>query len=309
MPLSGIRVLDFTQVLAGPYCAQLLGDLGAEVIKIESLDGDRARTVDSNTDGLSISFLNVNRNKQSIAVDLKTEEGKQIILDLMPSVDVVIENFKPGAMERLGLGYETLSKDFPSLVFCSISGFGQTGPRRSDVAFDQIIQGYSGVMSITGTEESGPLRVGSPIADLVGGTFASQGILAALVERNRSGQGQWVDVAMLDAMLPMLGFTAWEFLNRDRLPALNGNNHPTLCPSGSFEASDGHFNISVTGEVMWERLCTTLGEAETWLNDPRFRGNENRMKHRTELLGMINERLRKKSRAEWIEIFREAQVP
>ena len=308
MPLSGIRILDFTQVIAGPFGTQLLGDMGAEVIKVESLAGDRARTVGVTAEGFSNSFFNVNRNKKSLAIDLKRPEGIGIVDKLLPSVDALVENFKPGTMDRFGLGYAALEARFPALIYCSISGFGQTGPRRADVAFDQIIQGYSGMMGVTGTRESGPLRVGGPIADLVGGIFASQGVLIALQERRESGKGQWVDVSMLDCMLPLLGFTAWEYLHTGRAPARNGNAHPTLAPSGSFQASDGAFNISLTGEVIWQRFCKAL-QREAWIEDPRFVSNQERFKHSAALTQLINERLEEKTRAEWMDFFREAEVP
>lgn len=308
MPLSGIRILDFTQVIAGPFGTQLLGDMGAEVIKVESLAGDRARTVGATAEGFSNSFFNVNRNKKSLAIDLKRPEGIRIVEELLPSMDALVENFKPGAMDRLGLGYADLEARFPALVYCSISGFGQTGPRRADVAFDQIIQGYSGMMDVTGTRESGPLRVGGPIADLVGGIFASQGILLALQERRESGKGQWVDVSMLDCMLPLLGFTAWEYLHTGRAPARNGNAHPTLAPSGSFQASDGAFNISLTGEIIWQRFCKAL-QREVWIEDPRFISNRERFENSAALTALINERLAEKTKTEWMAFFREADVP
>ena len=308
MPLSGIRVLDFTQVVAGPFGTQLLGDMGAEIIKVESPDGDRARTVGATPRGFSNSFFNVNRNKKSIVVNLKHPDGKKVIGGLLETVDVLVENFKPGTLERLGFGYKELQARFPELVYCSISGFGQTGPRRNDVAFDQIIQGYSGMMGVTGSPESGPMRVGGPVADLVGGIFASQGILLALQERRKSKQGQLVDVSMLDCMLPLLGFTAWEYLHSGKAPARNGNAHPTLAPSGSFQASDGAFNISLTGEVIWQRFCKALGR-ESWIEDPRFLGNAERFEHSGVLTALINERLQEKTRAEWTEYFREMEVP
>ena len=308
MPLSGIRILDFTQVVAGPFGTQLLGDLGAEVIKIESPAGDRARSVGATPQGFSTSFFNLNRNKKSVAVDLKNPEGKRIIEGLLAMADVLVENFKPGTMERLGLGYADLQQRFPALVYCSISGFGQTGPRRADVAFDQIIQGYSGMMGVTGSEESGPLRVGGPVADLVGGIYASQGILLALQERQKSGSGQLVDISMLDCMLSLLGFTAWEYLHTGKAPARNGNAHPTLAPSGSFQAGDGAFNISLTGEVIWQRFCKAL-DRDAWIEDPRFLGNAERFENSKVLTELINERLAEKSRAEWMTYFREVEVP
>lgn len=308
MPLSGIRVLDFTQVIAGPYSTQLLGDMGAEVIKLESLAGDRARAIGGPRGSFSNSFFNVNRNKKSLSIDLKHPQGKEIVRRLLNSADVLVENYKPGTMDRLGLGYEQLKDRHPALIYCSISGFGQTGPRRTDVAFDQIIQGYSGIMSITGNEESGPLRVGSPIADLVGGSFATQGILLALLERQRSGKGQWVDAAMLDCMLPFLGFAAWNYLETGELTPRNGNAHPTLAPSGSFQAKDGGFNISLTGEVIWQRFCRAM-DREEWISDARFVNNAQRFAHSVELTRLINERLGEKTKAEWMEYFRQAEVP
>ncbi len=308
MPLTGIRVLDFTQVVAGPFCTQMLGDMGAEVIKVESLAGDRSRTLKEAGEEAGNSFLNVNRNKKSLAVDLKHPDGKALIWELLATADVLVENFKPGTMERLGFGYPALKERFPALVYCSISGFGQTGPRRGEVAFDQIIQGYSGIMGVTGTTETGPLRVGGPVADLIGGSVAAQGVLLALLERHRSHLGQWVDVAMLDALIPMLGFTAWEFLNRGTNPGRNGNAHPTLTPSGSFRASDGPFNISITGDVMWKRFCAALGQ-EGWPQDPRFVDNTKRMANRAELTELIERRLAEKTREEWFAHFRRAEVP
>ncbi len=308
MPLTGYKVLDFTQVLAGPFCTQMLGDMGAEVIKLEALEGDRSRNLGARSNGVAVGYLNLNRNKKSLPINLKHAEGRRIVQELLPGADVVVENFKPGTMAKFGLEYEALATDFPRLVYCSMSGFGQTGPRREDPAFDQIIQGFSGFMSITGSEEGGPMRAGPPIADLTAGLVAVQGIVLALLEREKSGRGQLVDISMLDSMLPLLGFTAWEFLHSGEPPRRYGNHHPILAPSGTFRTRDGHINISLTGESMWRRLCRALGE-ESWLTDPRFATNEARLLHREELIETLEERLQEKTRDEWIGFFLSADIP
>ena len=256
--LKKYTVLDLTRVRAGPTCVRQLADWGANVIKIEIPD----KLAGSNQMGGSregSDFQNLHRNKRSLSLNLKDEKGRKIFLELALTADVVVENFRPGVKFRLGLDYETLSKNNPGLVYASISGFGQDGPYADRPGFDQIAQGMGGLMSITGLPGQGPVRVGIPVADLTAGIFAAQGILVALLEREQTGKGQWLHTSLLQAQIFMLDFQSARWLVDGEVPPQAGNNHPTTIPTGVFKTSDGEINISVAGEIIWQRFCQELG--------------------------------------------------
>ena len=302
--LSGIRVLDLTRVRSGPTCVRQLADWGADVIKIEApvdtaqLGGPRS----------GADFQNLHRNKRSLTLNLKTEAGLAAFKRLADTADVIVENFRPDVKNRLGIDYESLSQTNPGLVFASISGFGQDGPLAGRPGFDQIAQGMGGLMSITGKPGEGPMRVGIPIADLCAGLFAAQGILIALLERQKSGRGQWVQTSLLQAQVFMLDFQAARFLMDGDIPKQAGNNHPTSIPTGVFRTKDGYMNLAVAGEEIWTRFARALGR-EDWLEDERFTTAPARSKNRDALGAEIETITVGKTTAEWVEAMNEAGVP
>jgi CoA:oxalate CoA-transferase len=311
--LDGIRVLDLTNVLAGPFCTELLALCGAEVIKIENPDGgDLARKLGCvtklNQQLMGTSFLAQNANKKSITLNLKFDEAKEIFLELVDEADVVVENFRPGVMTRLGLGYEQLSKRNPKIVYCAISGFGQSGPDAHKPAYDQIIQGLSGVMAINGDERLNPLRCGFPVGDTVGGLNAAFAIMAALFHRERSGEGQMVDVAMLDSIMPMMGWVAANLLIGHQQPQLMGNDNFTAAPSGTFRTADGYINIAANQQQQWEDLADTLGVPEL-KSDDRFRERDTRKRNRALLTPLLEAKLTTKSTAHWVETLNAKGIP
>src|SRR5829696_109194 len=267
-PLHGLTVLDFTRVLSGPYCTMLLADMGARVIKVEHPGhGDDTRGWGPPFQGSeSAYFLSVNRNKQSITLDLKNAAAREIVGRLLDGADVLVENFRPGTMERLGFGYETLAERYPRLVYCSISGFGQTGPRSSQAGYDAVIQAEGGLMSITGDADGPPYRLGVAIADIVSGMFAAQGISVALLARERTGRGQLVDIAMLDSVAALLTYQAGIYFATDKAPPRLGNRHPTIVPYETFSASDGEFVLAIGNDEQWRRFCATA----QFQDDERF---------------------------------------
>ncbi|MFQ5739536.1 MAG: CaiB/BaiF CoA transferase family protein [Acidobacteriota bacterium] len=309
-PLAGIRVLDLGRHLAGPTAAMWLGDLGADVIKVESLaGGDPGRTAGPPfIDGESAFFLSANRNKRSLALDVKSPDGQKIFRRLAGTADVVIENFRPGVMDALSIGYGVLSRANPRLIYCSITGFGRGGPLAQRPGLDQIIQGLSGLMSITGFEGGPPVRVGIPIADLLAGLFGAYGILAALQARQRTGRGQRVDTSLLESMVGMLSFQGVRYLNGRGTPPPAGNHHPILAPYGVFEARDGCLTIGTTSQRSWRRLCRVIG-GEEFLKDPRFKDNGARFRHRELLARLMGEKLQAHTVAEWEEILNQESVP
>jgi formyl-CoA transferase/CoA:oxalate CoA-transferase len=307
--LSGIRVLDLGRHVAGPTAAMWLGDLGADVIKIESPEGDDGRKSGPPFfNGESAFFLSANRNKRAIVLDLKTPEGAEIFHRLAATADVVVENFRPGVMEKLGIGFETVSASNPGIIYCSISGFGSDGPDAWRPGLDQIIQGFSGLMSITGFEGGEPTRVGIPIADLLTGLFGAYGILAALYARQQTGRGQRVETSLLESMVGMLAFQALRYLNGAGIPPPAGNHHPLNAPYGVYRAKDGYLTIGGTGEKRWNLLCQVL-EAPRLLSDPRFLTNGDRYQHRHELAEEINAVLQAKTVAEWERLLNDVGVP
>jgi crotonobetainyl-CoA:carnitine CoA-transferase CaiB-like acyl-CoA transferase len=289
LPLSGIRVIDLTRVLAGPLCTMLLGDMGAEVIKIEDPDrGDDTRDWAPFVDGWSTYYLGVNRNKKSVALDLKSDDGAALLADLIRSADVLVENFRPGALARLGFGAERMRGLNPRLIYCSISGYGATGPRSDLPGYDMVIQGESGLMDVTGFPETGPTKVGVAITDCLAAQYAVQGILLALISRARTGQGQVVDIALLDAAVSILGLPAGIVAATGRSPGRLGNAHPSLAPYEPYQAADGKVIVAVANPRLWSRFCRAVG-LEDLENDPRFATNSARLTHRVALNEQIEQ--------------------
>jgi CoA:oxalate CoA-transferase len=311
--LSGIRVLDLTNVLAGPYCAYQLALLGADVIKVEHpTGGDLARQLGAspelNRAGMGASFLAQNAGKRSVTLDLKKEPDRERFLDLVATSDALVENFRPGVMARLGLGYDALKSVRPGLVYCAISGFGQTGPMRDNPAYDQIIQGLSGVMSITGTQETAPLRVGYPVCDTIGGLTGAFAIVSALLRRKTSGEGAFLDVSMLESTLSAMGWPVSNYLTAGVDPKPMGNENMTAAPSGTFRTGDGLLNIAANKQEQFVTLCGLIGRPDL-AHDPRFAERETRKKNRTELNVAIEEALSVRPASVWEETFNAAGVP
>lgn len=309
MPLSRFRVLDLTRVRAGPTCVRQLADWGADVIKIElpaSLSVETKQSLLTERHGFD--FQNLHRNKRSLTLNLKHDEGRNIFFRLVKQSDIVVENYRPNVKNKLGIDYESLSRINPRIILGSISGFGQDGPYANRPGFDQIAQGMGGLMSITGQPGEGPLRVGIPIADLCAGMFCAQGILLALLERESSGEGQWVKTSLLEAQIQMLDFQAARYLKDNDVPTSAGNDHPTSIPTGVFETSDGHINIAAAGELMFKRLCQALNMPEL-VNDKRFNTDSLRSKNRVELNSIIDSVTSKKNSGHWIKILNDAGCP
>jgi CoA:oxalate CoA-transferase len=311
--LDGLRVLDLTNVLSGPFATLHLALLGADVIKIENpRDGDLARKLGVrpvlNDRLMGTSFLAQNANKKSVTLNLKAPEGKAIFRELVKTADVLVENFRPDVMERLELGYEALAEINPTLIYCAISGFGHTGPDALKPAYDQIVQGLSGVMAITGDETLNPLRVGFPVCDTVGGLNAAFAIVAALYHRERTGEGQFVDVALLDSILPLMGWVAANLLIGGQPPVLLGNDNFTAAPSGTFRTGDGYINVAANKQEQWVALCDVLGVPELTA-DERFAAREVRKRNRRLLTPLIEARLAERPTREWVEALNARDVP
>ncbi len=311
--LDGIRVLDVTNVLSGPFATLHLALLGAEVIKVENpKDGDLARKLGNvpklNQELMGTSFLAQNANKKSVTLNLKTPEAREIFKRLAATADVVVENFRPGVMARLGLSYEILAKINPRLVYCAISGFGQTGPDADKPAYDQIIQGLSGTMDVNGDERLHPLRCGFPVCDTVGGLNAAFAILAALYHRERTGEGQMIDVALLDSIQPLMGWVAANLLIGGEPPVQMGNDNFTAAPSGTFVTRDGHINIAANKQEQWEAVAEVLGVPEL-TSDPRFSERDSRKENRKALTPLLEEKLRMRTTAEWVSALNARGVP
>lgn len=306
-PLSGIRVLDLTRVRAGPTAVRQLADWGADVVKVEMPEAlETGEPLGGPREGSD--FQNLQRNKRSLTLNLKEARGREVFRRLAAQADVVVENYRPDVKERLGLDYASLRALNPRLILASISGFGQDGPYAKRPGFDQIAQGMGGLMSITGLPGQGPVRVGIPIADLTAGIFCAQGILLALFERERSGEGQWVQTSLLQAQIFMLDFQAARWLNDGEVPGQAGNNHPVSIPTGVFQTSDGHINVATTGQVMWERFCRALG-AEELIGRPEYLDGAARLAHRDELNREVAEIVRREETAIWVRRFNETGVP
>ncbi len=301
MPLSHICVIDLTRARSGPTCVRQLADMGAQVIKVEQPqdDGEWGRH--------GFDFQNLHRNKRCMVLNLKDERGKQILKQLVKKSDVLVENYRPNVKKRLGIDYEALRSLNPRLVYASISGFGQTGPYKDRPGYDQVAQGLGGLMSITGQSGGGPVRAGIPVADLSAGLLAAQGILVALLERERSGEGQWVHTSLLEAMVSMLDFQATRWLMGKEVPPQAGNNHPTVIPTGTFKVKDGYINIATTNH-MWKRLCATLGDAAL-AEDERFSSPGRRSRNRDALTPILEEKLKDRTVDEWIDELNAAGIP
>jgi crotonobetainyl-CoA:carnitine CoA-transferase CaiB-like acyl-CoA transferase len=311
--LAGLRVLDLTNVLAGPFCCYQLAQLGAEVIKVETPGtGDLARQLgadpDLNRRLMGASFLAQNAGKRSITLNLKHAKGREAFTRLLKTADVLVENFRPGVMDRLGLGYDALKALKPNLVYCAISGFGQDGPLRLNPAYDQIVQGLSGVMSVTGDAQSAPLRVGYPVADTMGGITAAYAITAALFRRERTGEGEFIDVSMLESTVVAMGWQISNWLIAGVRPEPMGNENMTASPSGTFRTGDGLLNIAANQQQQFETLCRLIGRKEL-AADPRFAGREDRKKHRAGLSEEIEASLKSRSAKEWATLMNDAGVP
>ncbi len=309
-PLSGLTVVDFTRVLSGPYCTMMLGDMGARVIKIEQPGrGDDTRGWGPPfVAGESAYFLSINRNKESLTLDLKNPASRRILERLLDRADVLVENFRPGTLERLGLSYAEVAKRWPRIVYCSISGFGHTGPRRAEPGYDAVIQAEGGLMSITGAADGPPFRLGVAIADIVSGMFAAQGITFALLARERTGRGQQVDVGMLDATAALLTYQAGIYFATGNTPGRMGNRHPTIVPYETFSASDGDFVVAVGNDEQWRRFCGAIGASDLQA-DERFATNRGRVSHYDVLRPRLAGKLGVKTRAEWVGALQAAGVP
>jgi formyl-CoA transferase/CoA:oxalate CoA-transferase len=308
--LSGVTVVDFTRVLSGPYCTMVLADHGARVIKIEHPErGDDTRHWGPPFLGTeSAYFLSINRNKESVTVDFKRPSGRAMLDKLIARADVVVENFRPGTLDAAGLGAtEVLSRN-PRLVYCSISGYGQTGPRREEPGYDAVMQAEGGLMSITGERDGPAYRLGVAITDIVSGLFAAQGVMAALLARERTGRGQHVDIGMLDATTALLTYQAGNYFATGRVPARMGNRHPTIAPYESFQAADGEFVIAGGNDEIWRRLCHVMGRGDL-AADPRFRTNKDRIEHYDLLRSELDRALKTRTRGEWIRELTAAGVP
>ena len=308
-PLDGIRIVDLTRVLAGPFCTMMLGDMGAEVIKIEEPEhGDEVRGWAPFIDGWSSYFLGVNRNKKSVALDLKAPEGVSALRALVRDADVLVENFKPGSLEQLGFGYEAVSAINPTLVYCSISGYGQNGPLAGLSGYDAVIQGESGLMDVTGQPDGPPTRVGIAITDYLAGLYASQGILLALIERRRSGLGQHVDIALFDSLMSALTLPAGLWFATGESPRRMGNDHPSIAPYETLSARDGFIIIGAGNPRLWTQVCVALG-IDHLIEDPRFLTNDDRLRNREALKAELHAVLQQRNLDELIACLRDHGVP
>jgi formyl-CoA transferase len=301
LPLEPYTVIDLTRARSGPTCVRQLAEMGATVIKVESREQD-----DFTRD--EFDFQNLHRNKRSITLDLKHPKGVEVLKKLVAKADVLVENFRPDVKHRLGIDYEALSQVNPRLVYASISGFGQSGPYRDRPGYDQIAQGLGGLMSVTGLPGQGPVRVGIPVADLTAGMFLAHGVLVALLERERSGKGQWVHTSLLEAMVRMLDFQTTRWLIGKEIPPQAGNDHPTGIPTGVFKTADGHMNIAASGQHMYRRLCEAL-DVKHLIDDPRFTNPQDRSKNRVACNEELEKATATKTSAEWVEILNKAGVP
>ena len=307
-PLARFKVIDLTRVRSGPTCVRQLADWGADVIAIEAPEGVEGADGGFGGQRHGPDFQNLHRNKRSLTLDLKSPDGIEILKKLVADADVVVENFRPDVKKRLGIDYEALSAINPRLVYGSISGFGQDGPYARRPGFDQIAQGMGGLMSITGLPGQGPVRVGIPIADLTAGIFCAQGILIALLEREESGQGQWVQSSLLEAQIAMLDFQAARWLVSNEVPKQAGNDHPTGIPTGVFKTKDGLMNLAATGKAIFTRFCQATG-AQHILDNPDYATGPARSANRVKLNEEIGEVLKTRTTAEWIKLLNEAGVP
>jgi crotonobetainyl-CoA:carnitine CoA-transferase CaiB-like acyl-CoA transferase len=308
LPLNGIKVVDLTRILSGPFCTMTLADMGAEVTKIESPKGDDTREWGPPfVQDESAYFLSVNRNKKSIVLNLKEQKGKEIFLKLVKEADVVVENFRPGTLERLEIGYETLKECNPGIILASISGFGQTGPYSKKPGYDVLAQGMGGLMSVTGEPEGSPVKAGYSLADIGAGMWATIGIFAALREREASGEGQWVDASLLDTMISWQTYLAGNYFATKEDPKPLGGAHPNIVPYQVFAASDGHFIIAVGNDHLWRQFVKAIGMKV--FDDARFATNPKRVENRDVLIPILDEIFKEKTVNEWVDLFEKAEIP
>jgi crotonobetainyl-CoA:carnitine CoA-transferase CaiB-like acyl-CoA transferase len=315
-PLSHIRVLDLSRILAGPWATQMLADFGADVIKIEKPgEGDDTRgwgppfvTNGDGSQGDAAYFQCANRGKRSVAIDMATKEGQRLIKDLAAKSDVVVENFKVGGLKKYGLDYESLARDNPGLIYCSITGFGQTGPYASRAGYDFMIQGMAGLMSVTGAKEGGPTKAGVAVSDLFAGLHAVIGIQAALLHRERTGLGQHIDISLLDCQVAVLANQSLNYLVGGKVPGRLGNAHPNIVPYETFETADGHMNIAVGNDRQYTDFCLVLG-AEDLGQDQRFKTNRDRVANRAALIPLLQPLMKSQTTAHWVEALETAAVP
>ncbi len=308
-PLDDLTIVDLSRALAGPYCTMMLADLGARVIKVETPHGgdDTRGWGPPFLNGESAYFLSINRNKESLTLNLKSSRGRDLLWRLLERADVLVENFRPGTMDRLGLPYDAVHERIPRLVYCSISGFGQTGPYRERPAYDLIVQGMGGIMAITGEPDGPPTKVGVAIGDICAGMFAAYAILAALRVRDRTGRGQWVDAAMLDGQVAWMTYAAANYFATGEDPSRFGSAHPNLVPYQAFPSGDGFVNVAVGSEGLWQKFCEAL--EIPLARDPRFATNAARVAHRKELLDILMPVFARRTTAEWVDRLLRAGVP
>ena len=308
-PLNGIKVLDLTRVLAGPYATMLLGDLGAEVIKIEQPGtGDESRNFGPFKNGFSLYFMSVNRGKRSVTLNLKTERGRAIFKQLLDQTDILVENFRPGTMEKLGLDYGTLKSEYPSLIYAACSGFGQTGPYARQGAYDMIIQGMGGIISITGEPDGPPVRVGTSISDITAALFTTIGILSALHHRNQTGNGQLVDVAMLDSLVAVLENAVVRYFATGEAPKPLGARHPAITPFEAFASADGYVIIALGNDTLWTKFCEHVDRQEL-ISDERFQTNADRTENHDQLFPILSEIMSQRTTDDWIDALGNIGVP
>lgn len=309
-PLTGVRVLDLTRALAGPYCSMMLGDMGADVLKVEiPKTGDETRAWGPPfVNGESGYFLSVNRNKRGMTLNLKDARGQEILAKLMARADVALQNFSPGTMEKLGFAYQRIKALNPRIVYCAISGFGQSGPSAGKAAYDQILQGLGGLMSVTGPVGGPPIKVGVPIADIASGMFAAYAVMVALFHRERTGQGQMIDTSLLDGQVALLTFQAQRYFLSGQAPGWGGNCHPLIAPYELFKTKDSYINVAVGNDSLWARFCQALG-LEQYMNDPRFKANPDRLANREALVAIIEKRFSRSPTAEIVPLLTGVGVP
>lgn len=308
--LKGVRIIDFSRVLAGPYCTMMMGDLGAEVIKIENPAGgdDTRQWGPPWLNGQAAYYLSLNRNKRSVTLNLKHPKAQYIARQLIASADVVIENLKAGTLKQYGLDYETLSRDYPRLVYCSITGYGQTGPDRDRPGYDVVIQGEAGLMATTGPAEGPPHKVGIAVVDVTAGLYASQAILASLLRRDRTGRGQYIDISLFDAQIAWLLNVAQNYLVTGQPPVRCGNANPNIVPYQVFETADGYIVVAVGNDNQYQRMCQAAGRPDLW-DDERFQKNASRVAHRSELIPQWEDIMRTRPTAEWVEALNAHNIP
>jgi formyl-CoA transferase len=301
--LSHLRILDLTRVRSGPTCVKQFADFGADVIKVESTVAE-----DFGAPRESPDFQNLHRNKRSLTLDLKKPEGREVLMRLVKTADIVVENFRPDVKSRLGIDYESLRAVNKRIILASISGFGQDGPYRERPGLDQIAQGMSGIMSVTGMPGGGPVRAGMAVCDVTAGLLAALAIMTALLEREQSGEGQWVQSSLLQAGLQLLDFQAARYTMNGEVPEQVGNDHPTNVPSSAFTTSDGYVSVAATGDAFWKRFSEAIGRADMYTN-PDFATNPKRVENRKALNAAINEAMKAKTTAQWVRILEEAEIP